>query len=205
MKTCIKCNESKLLSEFYKNSHCADGHLTICKACSKIYKQQNQKHAAAVEKQRRRRLGVKQKRIFSSEEERRLAHIEVCKRHQLRNKEKYDQYSVWYRKTFKKECNQRVKEWSQKNPIKRKTQSKKRHDQERKAVPPWTDFNKILDIYKQCEQTTKESGILHTVDHYYPILGKTVCGLHVADNLKIITALENSKKGNKHPEDFYLL
>lgn len=87
MKTCIKCFEPKPLSEFYKNSHCADRHVTICKACSKIYKQRNQKHATEVERQRRRRHGVKPKRVFATEEERRLAHNEVVRRHQLRNKE----------------------------------------------------------------------------------------------------------------------
>ncbi len=34
-KTCIRCRRNKPISDFYKHSETADGHLTVCKSCVK--------------------------------------------------------------------------------------------------------------------------------------------------------------------------
>lgn len=68
-----------------------------------------------------------------------------------------------------------------------------------KATPSWADRDAINSIYRQAAELTESTGVKHHVDHYYPLRGKMVCGLHVENNLIVITAKQNQEKGNKMP------
>jgi len=65
------------------------------------------------------------------------------------------------------------------------------------ATPRWASRNAIACIYRECAQLTKNSGIDYQVDHILPLRSKMVCGLHVENNLRVITAKDNATKLNR--------
>ena len=60
------------------------------------------------------------------------------------------------------------------------------------ATPPWADKSKIKAIYVEARRRGMQ------VDHIIPLRGKLVSGLHVPENLQLLTATENHKKGNSY-------
>lgn len=63
-------------------------------------------------------------------------------------------------------------------------------------TPAWADLDAMRDMYDRAHALTEETGAEYHVDHIYPLQGKLVSGLHVHNNLQILTASENSKKRN---------
>jgi hypothetical protein len=93
----------------------------------------------------------------------------------------------------------RAAEYRKANPHILNALNAKRRAAKLQATPSWADFEDIKVIYKQCAERTRLTGIPHAVDHVYPLISDDVCGLHVAANLQIITASENSRKNNRMP------
>jgi len=60
----------------------------------------------------------------------------------------------------------------------------------------WANQDAILAIYLQAEIMTRTTGRLHVVDHIIPLQGRTVSGLHVETNLRVIEHHENAHKHN---------
>jgi hypothetical protein len=60
-----------------------------------------------------------------------------------------------------------------------------------RALPAWSDLKAIERLYADAARQGLE------VDHVIPLKGKQVCGLHVAGNLRLLTKLENQRKGNR--------
>jgi hypothetical protein len=58
------------------------------------------------------------------------------------------------------------------------------------ATPKWADLEKVKEIYNTCPEG-------YHVDHEYPLISDWVCGLHVHENLRHLSAVENMRKGNR--------
>jgi len=76
----------------------------------------------------------------------------------------------------------------------------KRRSFKLQRTPSWLTqdhYKAISEFYIEAKVREKETGIKFHVDHIIPLLGETVCGLHVPWNLQVITAYDNLVKGNR--------
>ena len=71
----------------------------------------------------------------------------------------------------------------------------------RQQTPPWADRRAILAKYKEARWMSMRTGYKHEVDHFYPLNGKDVCGLHVPENLRVVLACFNNDKSNLSPNN----
>lgn len=91
-----------------------------------------------------------------------------------------------------------VQRWRNKNKDWVALQNAKRRAAVVAATPTWADEAEIASVYRRARELTEETGEVHSVDHIVPLRGRNVCGLHVQDNLRVITWSENARKGNRH-------
>ena len=61
----------------------------------------------------------------------------------------------------------------------------------------WANQEAIAAFYAKAALLTRTTGRSHVVDHIIPLKGRTVSGLHVENNLRIIERFENARKFNK--------
>ena len=110
-------------------------------------------------------------------------HKEIAKEHYKQNKSRYNELSAAYAKRNKAIVN---------------ANSSKYRAHKLQATPQWADLDLIKDVYMEAEYMQL------AVDHIYPLQGKTVCGLHVWENLQLLPKSTNSSKYNTMPTEEYV-
>ena len=170
-KQCGICGELKDVSMFSKN---AMGKYQVSSRCRQCDKQYYEKNKDTIKQK------AKEWRLFN-----RGQSLQVKKQHYLTNKEKY--------KT-------NARKWEKDNKEKHKQLGyfycAKRRASKKTATPPWADLDKIKQIYTMAFEM-KSNGLDVEVDHIIPLIHNDVCGLHVHQNLRIISKSENRKKHNQ--------
>ena len=74
----------------------------------------------------------------------------------------------------------------------------KRYAAKMRAVPRWANDFFMQEAYALAALRTAVTGFRWQVDHIVPLQSLVVCGLHVHNNLQVIPATANAKKGNRH-------
>lgn len=178
MKKCTKCKSEKNLDEYNVSPRNRGGFSTWCKQCTR---DNSRKHYEA------------NKSDYNKK------NIEWVRN----NHEKALIHSRKY--AAKAEVKEYRKQWAQENrgrvlaAHRRWVERAGRSSQMRDRRVQWADSNmietfyraaKAMDFFNPCES--------HEVDHVIPLRGKTVSGLHVQNNLQILTKSENASKGNRY-------
>lgn len=89
-----------------------------------------------------------------------------------------------------------VASWAKRNrPLKASAEGRRRSRQ-LSGTPAWSDRSAIGIIYRAAE-VIRLTGFDVQVDHVFPLQGKMVSGLHVHNNLQIISSLNNQSKSNR--------
>ncbi len=209
VRTCTKCSicYPDVISNFRKSKRKKDGtysYAAECKKCAKAYHAQRYKENT--QEIRARNDKWKEENL-----EKLKAYY---KRYGIENAEARKEYrKQYYQDPANKERHKRVcKDWNEQNLEKTKlyrtqhyqenkayyvAKDLKRSKAERKATPAWCDLTKCQEFYAEARRLTEETGIPHQVDHVDPIQGRLVCGMHVHNNLQVLTLIENNLKRHK--------
>lgn len=102
-----------------------------------------------------------------------------------------------YRERNREACNARIAAWKARNKGRLVYYTTVRQRGIKRATPPWVRTDELLAFYDEARKLTAETGTLYHVDHIVPINNGLVCGLHVPWNLRVVTAAENVRKGNR--------
>lgn len=129
-----------------------------------------------------------------------------CSKIQLRNRDP-QRKSMLAKEYYKRHAQNRAtysRKYREENPEKVRATQKSYRERNTKAIlarnakrradkmlrtPKWSETSAIRQFYLECPEG-------YHVDHIVPLLGKSVCGLHVLSNLQYLPALGNLKKGN---------
>lgn len=95
----------------------------------------------------------------------------------------------------------RSAEWCKKNRGVMNAALAKRRAKQKLATPAWANQFFIDEVYRLAGLRTKLTGYTWHVDHIVPIKSKTVCGLHVEHNLRVVPAVVNQSKSNRYWPD----
>ena len=113
------------------------------------------------------------------------------------NREKHNSNGAQWAKNNKDKVNAKTARYAKKYPAKSRARFAKRRAAKYSATPSWANHFFIEEIYDLAQRRTKATGFKWHVDHIVPLQGKTVCGLHVENNLQVIPARDNISKKNR--------
>ncbi|MGH7487275.1 MAG: hypothetical protein ACREMY_17000 [bacterium] len=182
MKTCSKCRQCKPRAAFHCNASRADGLAHYCRQCAAI------RDAAKYDPERASKNNKAWRAANPGQSERAAKWVAA-------NPERAAATSKRWRDANVEKLAAANKAWRGANKAAVCAIRAKRRAAELQRTPARADADAIRAIYIEASAR----GL--TVDHVFPLQGKTVSGLHVHTNLQLLSGAVNRAKGNRHWPD----
>jgi hypothetical protein len=205
------------LKRYYTGIPCKHGHVTerfvsgwLCYGCtdanSKQWVEKNKARKDAVDaayrQENREALRAKKKARYDADDQYR-EHVKAKAREWARaNPERCAERVKEWGKAHPERIAEHNRKWAKNNPGLCNFWSAQFRPSVRRATPSWADPARILEFYELAAKMTEMTGVPHEVDHVFPLGGDLVSGLHVHENLQILTQFKNRSKRNRMPEEF---
>lgn len=120
-----------------------------------------------------------------------------ARQHYADNRERQIELTREYRKKNREQILEKNRARYMANPEPAKAAAEKRRAARIQRTVPWSDDEKMNEIYRASREISEITGVPHDVDHVMPMQGRGVSGLHHQDNLLIVPRSVNASKSNK--------
>lgn len=196
------------LQKYFTGKPCKNGHISerfviscMCCVCSRQYYADNN---TKIRKQNQQYYTINKNKNKPRDQlyyktNRQKILLQKKKQHKL-NREQINIKQTQYRKQNAEHIIQRDRVWRRKNPSLISEIGRIRNTMLYKQIPLWIDRNKINTVYTKRNELNEKYTINLEVDHIIPLnpRDRSVCGLHVWDNLQLLDKQLNSSKGSTY-------
>lgn len=123
---------------------------------------------------------------------------EKCRAAALRSYYKNPEALKLWRKNHPDKVRMNQYNWRKNHPAAVAAQASRRRAAKLNRTPAWVDNERVKAYYDVCAFFNDVNGYAkYHVDHIIPLRGARVSGLHVHNNLQVILAEDNLRKGNR--------
>lgn len=222
MKCCTTCKAEKPLDAFHKAALGKFGRAAKCKGCRATQAKAAYEHGGVRERANRHYQENRDRVIQRVRQYRAANRDQILERQALYRLLHGDRYAekyrvrrywaaphrraareLWYQKN-KTKVKARNDAWRAQNPGNVNAWLVKRKVAKVRRTPTWLtpgEHAAIIECYAQAELFRTLFAIDVHVDHVIPLQGKTVSGLHVPWNLRVVPAVQNLQKNARWSQE----